>query len=275
MTARSSTAGSQHASDRASCSGDQRTCATMSPAPDAQSIASLFLCETTERALRDGIEAPSLAPLSVQHHVQPERDSAPHQHRRDVRSEDAALDRAPQLLRAHVGDTKYIDHVASVRGLEAGGQVARLSLSVRTARALARTLASARLKIAVDRSGLSQQNLGALVGVDARQVRRWLSGAVSLGPLELLAVIESSKQKPLVSALTEDRVTRGKPHELPGYVSRTAPSCRNVAAPGRAEGSALAHPDPLQGRAARLARRVHTAKVAGSNPASATKRKAA
>lgn len=54
----------------------------------------------------------------------------------------------------------------------------------------ARTLATARLRRALCASGLSQHAAGELLGVDARQVRRWLSREVSLGPLELLVALE-------------------------------------------------------------------------------------
>lgn len=53
-----------------------------------------------------------------------------------------------------------------------------------------RTQATARLRRALCASGLTQHEAGALVGKDARQIRRWLSGRVSLGALELLVVLE-------------------------------------------------------------------------------------
>jgi len=55
----------------------------------------------------------------------------------------------------------------------------------------ARTVASARLRRAICAAGLTQHEAGALIGKDARQVRRWLSGRVALGALELVAAIES------------------------------------------------------------------------------------
>jgi len=56
----------------------------------------------------------------------------------------------------------------------------------------ARTLATARLRREICASGLTQAEFGALVGVDARQVRRWLSGRVSLGALEALCALEAT-----------------------------------------------------------------------------------
>lgn len=53
-----------------------------------------------------------------------------------------------------------------------------------------RTLATARLRRAICATGLSQERAGQLVGKDGRQVRRWLSGSVALGALELLLALE-------------------------------------------------------------------------------------
>ena len=54
-----------------------------------------------------------------------------------------------------------------------------------------RDRACARLSDALAASGLSQQRAGELLGVDARQVRKWLHGEVTLGPLELLVALEA------------------------------------------------------------------------------------
>lgn len=67
-------------------------------------------------------------------------------------------------------------------------------------RPLARTPASRarateRLRAAIGSAGLTVEQAGALLGVDRRQVHRWLSGEVSLGPLELLVEIEAVARK--------------------------------------------------------------------------------
>jgi hypothetical protein len=59
----------------------------------------------------------------------------------------------------------------------------------------ARTLATARLRRAIVAADLTQERAGGLLKRDARQVRRWLSGRVSLGPLELLCAIEAATTK--------------------------------------------------------------------------------
>lgn len=59
----------------------------------------------------------------------------------------------------------------------------------------ARTLATARLRRAIYDSGLTQHEAGQLVGVDGRQLRRWLSGDVSLGALELFVELERRGSK--------------------------------------------------------------------------------
>lgn len=69
-------------------------------------------------------------------------------------------------------------------------KVVPLPLPARTL-ATARDGAAARLRRAICAAGLSQHEAGALAGVDARQVRRWLSREVSLGPLELLVALEA------------------------------------------------------------------------------------
>jgi transcriptional regulator with XRE-family HTH domain len=62
---------------------------------------------------------------------------------------------------------------------------------LRTGRSRTRTLATARLRKVICSLGLTQEEAGRLVGVDGRQVRRWLSGDVSLGALELLIELEA------------------------------------------------------------------------------------
>lgn len=54
----------------------------------------------------------------------------------------------------------------------------------------ARALASSELGRRIRVARMTQESAGALVRVDARQVRRWLSGDVSLGPLELYLVLD-------------------------------------------------------------------------------------
>lgn len=81
--------------------------------------------------------------------------------------------------------------------------------------AAARTLATARLRIAIRDAGLTREEAAALLGKDARQVRRWLSGRVSLGPLELLCAIDSgAPARPAMDAevlglCTGSRASRG------------------------------------------------------------------
>jgi transcriptional regulator with XRE-family HTH domain len=73
--------------------------------------------------------------------------------------------------------------------------------NLRPLRPLARTAetsrerASRRLAEALEASGLSQERAGELLGVDARQVRKWLHGEVRLGPLELLVELETAALK--------------------------------------------------------------------------------
>jgi len=57
-----------------------------------------------------------------------------------------------------------------------------------------RAQASARLRSARLRAGLTQERAADLVGVDARQLRRWENGEVPLGPLELLLALEEKIQ---------------------------------------------------------------------------------
>ena len=52
-----------------------------------------------------------------------------------------------------------------------------------------RTLASAALKELRRAAGLTQEQAGALIGLDARQVRRWENAEVPLGPLELTELL--------------------------------------------------------------------------------------
>jgi hypothetical protein len=65
--------------------------------------------------------------------------------------------------------------------------------TVPTAKSQARALASARLRRAICAAGLSQQAAGELVGVDARQVRRWLEATDERRPdrLALLCAVEA------------------------------------------------------------------------------------
>lgn len=58
-----------------------------------------------------------------------------------------------------------------------------------------RELAAERLREALADSGLSQDRAAELLGVDSRQVRRWLHGEVALGPLELLVELEAVTEK--------------------------------------------------------------------------------
>ena len=60
-----------------------------------------------------------------------------------------------------------------------------------TAPAATRTLrAAAFLRRRLCECGVTQEQAAALIGKDSRQVRRWLSGRVSLGALELLVELE-------------------------------------------------------------------------------------
>lgn len=47
-----------------------------------------------------------------------------------------------------------------------------------------------RLRRLLCESGLSQEAAAGLIGADGRQVRRWLAGSESLGPLELVCLLE-------------------------------------------------------------------------------------
>lgn len=58
-----------------------------------------------------------------------------------------------------------------------------------------RDRATERLRAAIGSAGLTVEQAGALIGVDRRQVHRWLSGEVSLGPLELLVELEAAAAK--------------------------------------------------------------------------------
>lgn len=58
-----------------------------------------------------------------------------------------------------------------------------------------RELAAERLREALSAAGLSQDAAAQLLGVDSRQVRRWLHGEVPLGPLELLVELEAVAEK--------------------------------------------------------------------------------
>jgi hypothetical protein len=58
-----------------------------------------------------------------------------------------------------------------------------------------RTRASARLRRALCDARLTQEQAGRLVGKDARQVRRWLTGGVPLGALELLVALEERTEQ--------------------------------------------------------------------------------
>jgi transcriptional regulator with XRE-family HTH domain len=66
--------------------------------------------------------------------------------------------------------------------------------NLRTLRPPARTstsCAARRLVSALHASGLSQIEAAELVGVDPRQVRRWLHGEVPMGALELLVELDA------------------------------------------------------------------------------------
>jgi hypothetical protein len=65
-----------------------------------------------------------------------------------------------------------------------------MSAKVITLRPTARTRASSRIQKLICEAGLTQDEAGKLRGKDARQVRRWLSGKVSLGALELVIELE-------------------------------------------------------------------------------------
>lgn len=58
-------------------------------------------------------------------------------------------------------------------------------------RPLTRTPASATLARAIRGAGLTQEQAGKLVGVEDRQVRRWLKGAARADRLDLLCAIEA------------------------------------------------------------------------------------
>jgi transcriptional regulator with XRE-family HTH domain len=62
-------------------------------------------------------------------------------------------------------------------------------------RETSRERACERLAAALSASGLSQERAAQLLGVDARQVRKWLHGEVPLGPLELLVELEAVTPK--------------------------------------------------------------------------------
>jgi len=57
---------------------------------------------------------------------------------------------------------------------------------------LARTQASSVVRRARVRAGLTQEQAGELLGVDARQVRRWESGESPMGALELVVLLEGA-----------------------------------------------------------------------------------
>lgn len=60
-------------------------------------------------------------------------------------------------------------------------------------RAQSRALASARLRRAICAAGLTQDEAGALVGVDGRQVRRWLASPPDV--LRLLDELEARAER--------------------------------------------------------------------------------
>lgn len=61
---------------------------------------------------------------------------------------------------------------------------------VLTLRPSPRTLASARLRRARFTAELTQEQVAQLLGIDARQVRRWENGESPMGALEALVLLE-------------------------------------------------------------------------------------
>jgi len=59
----------------------------------------------------------------------------------------------------------------------------------------ARTELSARLRRAMCSLGLTQSEAGRRVGVDARQVRRWLNGSASIATLDLVLKLEDEQAR--------------------------------------------------------------------------------
>lgn len=65
-----------------------------------------------------------------------------------------------------------------------------MSTKVFPPRPLARTHASSWVRSARRAAGLTQEQAAELLGVDARQVRRWESGESPMGALELVVLLE-------------------------------------------------------------------------------------
>lgn len=92
---------------------------------------------------------------------------------------------------------------------------------LRSPRPQARARASALLRRVLCSAGLTQQEAGARVGKDARQVRRWLSGDVPLGALELLAALLPANDSALFLSekTTEHQRSAGTQREQPPRVA--------------------------------------------------------
>ncbi len=159
---------------------------------------------------------------------------------------------------------------------------------------LARKRAALRLLRAREACGISQEQLAAELGISKRaygSIERGQVRAIGLEALVyLLELIEGgSHAAPLAKAGAQSGQLRSHQTNLSvsgGHGARICAANDSVSGGGAnaalmpidrnsSEVSTLAAPSSLQGRAARSALRVHTAEVASSNLAPATKRRAA
>jgi transcriptional regulator with XRE-family HTH domain len=65
-----------------------------------------------------------------------------------------------------------------------------MNLRLRSTAPASRAQLSSRLRFAIQELGLTQAQAGARLRVEARQVRRWLNGGVSIATWELVEALE-------------------------------------------------------------------------------------